>query len=735
MRNSSMLDQLESKVESYLNQGRLSKAIALCENICRRHSVQFPELSETAASLHKLSETYRYMSEFMMQGLPDDSREQMYEELVGGVREILGNIILIARGDTPSDSYFEMRRLEKIHPSTLRMLVDNWKNEVFRASKAGELDVADNRFRAKAEEAVVKIFNKMMILNIGDRENLATALQVVKDPETPFHLASQIVAGLTLGALRFFDRRKLITLLDMYDSAESEQLQGRILTSIVLILSQWRDRINADKPLLERIEALTFSIVNYMRLRDVVMTIIRTRDTDRVNKKIKDSLEKDLTKLHRGLDEMRKNGNVLDPVEFGENPEWEKLMKDTGLEEKLQDINEMQLEGMDIMMQAFSNLKHFPFFRAAANWFLPFSTDHSMVERLPEIIDRDILDLMSKASDMCESDKYSFALGILSMPSDRVDMLASQMEAAREQMSEEMKEAKLKMPKNATFNQEVKSYLRDLYRFLKLYPARRNFTDVFRNIIDFRNLPGLGAMLSETEVVGLVGEFYFKYGYYPEALPLLEILVANGTNDRHIYEKIGYCHQVAGNHQTALENYEKADLFSTDTDQSSMWLIRKIALCNKLLHRYDRAAEYYQKALEREPENISLLLNLGYVLFFGGKPEEAKKYLSKGLYLKPDDHRIIRALAYTALKAGDNVSASDYISRLIADSPAAADWQIAAHGAFIAGDYRKAAEYYAKGLDNPENIVRYLKEMKEEMQFLQGDLYKELPLSIVLDTL
>lgn len=41
---------------------------------------------------------------------------------------------------------------------------------------------------------------------------------------------------------------------------------------------------------------------------------------------------------------------------------------------------QLQMEGADIYMATFRQLKHFPFFQKMQNWFLPFSAEHPDVQ-------------------------------------------------------------------------------------------------------------------------------------------------------------------------------------------------------------------------------------------------------------------------------------------------------------------------------------------------------------------
>lgn len=72
------------------------------------------------------------------------------------------------------------------------------------------------------------------------------------------------------------------------------------------------------------------------------------------------------------LKKLREGGGEIDAAMLENNPEWEELLDRNGLTKKMQELSEMQSDGADLMMVTFSNLKQFPFFNKAVNWFLPF---------------------------------------------------------------------------------------------------------------------------------------------------------------------------------------------------------------------------------------------------------------------------------------------------------------------------------------------------------------------------
>ncbi len=44
----------------------------------------------------------------------------------------------------------------------------------------------------------------------------------------------------------------------------------------------------------------------------------------------------------------------------------------------MEELTNLQMEGADVYMSAFANLKNFEFFRDIQNWFVPFHPEHEV---------------------------------------------------------------------------------------------------------------------------------------------------------------------------------------------------------------------------------------------------------------------------------------------------------------------------------------------------------------------
>lgn len=634
-------DKFNDSISRLLDEGRLGHVITVLKDKCRAGLQAHPDLQRLLSSLERLEDSYFHMRMFVINGGDDPQRADFLENLKEQLRD-LGRQYLFITNEDRLDPLFAEYRLQKVRRESVSDLARRLATGVIDGSFGDTLEA---------------LFRKVWSLPPWDVED-HRAVEALFE-ESDYVVSSQLISALLLGLLRFNDPAKFLLLLKAYDGASDERVAARALTAIVLVLGRWGSRALSTAQTRGAVEALEDSLLTYSRVRDIVMTLIKTRDTDRVSREVSDAFNATMKEITpEMLEKLQREGMTIDSSETGFNPEWEKLMHNKEIEDKMMAINEMQLEGLDVMMQTFSRLKTFPFFRSISNWFVPFTEDNPAVEELFSTFSPEGFRVMADATEMCASDRFSFALGIMQMPPERRNMLAMHFGSQLEALKDLVKDRE-NVRRKPVFATEALLFARDLYRFAKLFPRRRDFHDPFGEPIDFLQLPMLGSLLEGDDIILTSADFYFRHGYYPQALALYQGAVgsADGMRPdqlRGLYEKIGFCHQMAGDYASALTNYEKADLFSSDTDRSSSWLLRKLAFTNKAVGRYDRAAEYYSRLLEGNPDDLKLIFHLGSVLLRSGDTAafgRGKELISKVHYLDPD-HKMAGRV-YKRLQAHD----------------------------------------------------------------------------------
>lgn len=186
----------------------------------------------------------------------------------------------------------------------------------------------------------------------------------VINSDLPFSYKAQIISALMLGNLSFYDRNALTALIDIYEADINQKISARALVAILIVVAANPERVKTDAKIRTRLSLWQDSIITYQRLREVIMNIIRTRDTERISAKMQNEVLPELMKLRPEiLHKLKDISEESDMEMLDVNPEWEELLNKNGIGDKLKELTEMQLEGGDVMMVAFSNLKKFSLFQ------------------------------------------------------------------------------------------------------------------------------------------------------------------------------------------------------------------------------------------------------------------------------------------------------------------------------------------------------------------------------------
>ena len=224
-------------------------------------------------------------------------------------------------------------------------------------------------------------------------------------------------------------------MLDAY-GADDARLSVAAFTGLMLLLHSGRRRGLSAKAA-AKLDAFR-ETENWRRdLRTAYMELIKTIDTDRISRKIRDEVVPEMLKLRPEIDKkLNTSIEKLDPAEMDENPEWHDMLEKSGLADKLKEMSEIQEEGGDVMMGTFAHLKSFPFFNEPANWFLPFHADYSEFTGDSSALMQPVAELMAAAPFLCDSDKYSFMFSLAHVPAAQRDAMMSQFKAQGDQLAE-----------------------------------------------------------------------------------------------------------------------------------------------------------------------------------------------------------------------------------------------------------------------------------------------------------
>lgn len=724
MGNETSAQQGFDKLQKLINSSRFNESFLLLKNRMKN----YPALKKDLEKLIKAENTYRYMLDYLAEGHKDPSKNDIIEQIrnsLHSANDILQREVMLTDS---SDLYSSTRRLEQLRQTNILHYLDNLKKTLEEDSIASPNETLISPAQARTLD---ELFNYVWTMTGVDREEYEILSNALEDNSLPEYFKALMISALFLGNLSFFDPVSFEILLNQYETSESITVRARSIVGIILLSLLHSDRLSGNLNLRSRILLSAEDDDLKQIVNEVLLKIVRTYDTKRVDNKMRNEVIPGLMKLKPEiLDKIRNMTSDSEDFLSNENPNWDELLENSSIGDKLQEINEMQMEGADVMVTAFSNLKSFPFFNQVSNWFLPFLPGHYEFSNLQFSRDEDTVDKFT--SVMCDSDLNSFFLSMNSMPADhREKMIANldlQMKQAREAMTNSIGETS-----KDRFSKKITHSLQDLYRFFNFFKKKNDFVNPFSNPFLADHIKPLIPLFGiEAQNINVVSEFYFKNQYYDEAAGMFELLDNLKPGNAQIWEKIGYSHDRMHRYEQAIEWYQKADIVNSENH----WLDKQMAIALKNAGRGKEAVIYYDKALNNDPENYHLIMSAAQCMLDIGDYERSLKHFYHADYLKPDKMAPQRAIAWTELIAGNFDKAQERYAKLL-ENPKADKNDIlnAAHTSLALANFKEAIALYKKFVDLSENkdITSLVISLRDDAEALKKIGVKTSDLRLIVD--
>lgn len=703
-------NKLKERINSLIETDRFFEAI----NLISAHD-------HTGACRDVLTEcatTYKYMLAYFERSVPgvaDPSRAGVVAQTREKLRRAADMLEIAVLDPIDAGSYFSARRTRAISADgnisdALRKVEQAFVNEEL-VSSTGSYNL---QVRRTLEEAADILFTGVWTTPHVSKMEKEELLGLLSAETTPVNFSTQclILSALLMASLMYYDYRKLELLTETFRSNDDIRIKARALTGILLILRSHTARINENPATRNMLESLADDPEIAKGVRNFVPLMLRTIDTDRVNKRVNEEIFPELMRMKPDIEKnLRRMGEKFNPMEMEENPDWEAILSKSGIADKLKELTEMQMDGADIFMSAFSQMKGFPFFRRLSNWFVPFDKNNTDVRQASGTVSEALMSLLTEGRYFCSSDKYSMVLALSKMPPAQLNMMSGQLSEQLESMRSDI-ETSLAGVKT-DMSTEMDLYLKDLYRFFRI--KNEEVKDPFKGVFEIADIPPYRSLRTDRDLLRGMAEFYFKYGYWNLAQDLFGWIGAlNDTPEEDILQKRGYCLQLLGQEEEALKTYMQAELLNPDSD----WLLKRITMLLRDMKRYDEAAEYGRRALERKPDNLQMEMLLGTVLMLGNHPKEALKSFYKIKYLKPDNTKVLRPMAWCEFLLG-NYDKSVQMYEAMPDMRAA-DMLNCGHALLAKGDVAGAKARYRSCIDMlPEGVEEFRRLYSEDRHYLR----------------
>lgn len=670
--------------------------------------------------LNELQDTYKYMLRYRIEGAKDPMQEQIYNRIQTSSYELADRIRNKALAIESPLAFYSRRRSLQVQPN---VTFENLHLQLSKHYATGN--------RAEYDAMLIVLFNKIWVSDPFTIEEAAVIKNILFDNELPFTAGCQIVSALMLGLQAAFDPEKLMLLFDAANH-ENEEIKVRALISILLTLYVYRKRTALYPQITNRLDALSETPGFTKAIRTITLRFILARETEKITRKLQNEIIPEMMKLSPKISN-KINLKDITPEQLGEemNPEWENIFADSSLGKKMEEFSELQQEGADVMHSTFVHLKSFPFFRELSNWLLPFTTEHSSFgDRFNQNNgEKLMLDSMTLAAFMCNSDKYSLYFSMMQLPEEAKKMMMNQFDSQATEMIQQNKEELIS--KRGKLEAITGQYIQDLYRFFKIYPGHLDFNDIFTMPLDFHNLSILRPYISDEESLSSIAEFYLRKNYFSDALTIFNQLTETNQDSDILFQKIGYCKQMNDDLQGALDAYLRADLLNP----GSKWVIRRIAGCYRSLKEPEEALKYYRRYEKLNPDNLSITISIGHCYLELRNYSEALKCFYKVDYLD-GNNKAWRPIAWCSFLTGKYDQARNYYKKILSNQPNTQDLLNAGHTEWALQNIKGAIEFYRQAVEKENrDFYKFQEEFNQDIPDLIVAGIEDTEISLMMDQL
>ncbi len=685
-----------------------------------------------------LEHTYEQMLKYMLEGVQDPERDQVYRKLLISILELADKVKdRLLENSSGWHTYTLKAEVDRQHELTGKSVIETMDDLSFKRELDEIIDekrVSPGAADERRRKLSMDIFKHLWLSNRYNEAENSLSAAILSCNDFLWHEKALFVSAILLSGLRYWDEEKVHRIID-FAAEEEQEVSARALVALVMLLYRYDDRIEFYPNIIHRLKLLKEELNLEQNFEKIALQLIRTRDTLEIGRKLQEDLIPEMAKLKPKLEDKLKMDDIREEMlKEGKNPDWESVFSESDdLYKKVDEFMKLQMEGADVYMTTFAHLKQFPFFHELTNWLVPFHSENpdlaEVYDARGEAFDPEIfVEGLVKTPFLCNSDKYSFIFNIRYLPDEQKKMLSNAFLMELEGLQEMISDERLTsgdFTRRTVFIQ----YIQDLYRFFKISPFKNEFEDVFTGKLDLYKAWFVREIIEDDSITRNIGEYLFEKDHYEEALDIFELLLEKEPENRELLEKAGYCHQKEGHFQQAIRCYQRIGL----TGEQNMWALKNLGICFRHLNDYRSALEVYRKAAKLKPEDQTIESLIGYCNLKLGDYETALKHYFKIEYLNPGNQHILRPIAWCYFAQGELEKSDAYFKKVFEGKPGHYDLINYGHVKWALGEKREAVELYIQSLrDASFGMEEFLKTMEEDQALLvkNGINRKDIPLML-----
>jgi len=174
-----------------------------------------------------------------------------------------------------------------------------------------------------------------------------------------------------------------------------------------------------------------------------------------------------------------------------------------------------------------------------------------------------------------------------------------------------------------------------LYLLAQVYQKQNRSVDALDLLVRAHKLAP-----ENTDIIFLLARVSMSQNYYEDAIPLLESGVKLAPQRADLHAALGESYFKTEKTEKAIAEFQKL-IELEPTAQSYAF----VGISYRRLGRFDKARDYFEAGLKRDPHNASCLFNLGYIEERQGHPARAEEFYQQALRSNSDFSEALLQLA------------------------------------------------------------------------------------------